>query len=97
MKMLAYRIAFALGASALVLQMAPALGARPPNVVAGSVSSVQARSIIVNGVRYDVQLQGGALHQLSQVHVGDRVELVLTGRNGATSTQVSAIHVHDPH
>jgi hypothetical protein len=90
-------MAFALGAAAMMLHMAPALSARPPNVVSGSVTSVQARSIVVNGHSYDVQLQGGALRQLSQIHVGDRVELVLTGRNGAASTQVSAIHVHNAH
>lgn len=82
-----------LGALGMALHVAPALSARAPNIVAGSVSSVQARSIVVNGVTYNVQIEGSALHQLGQLHVGDRVQLVLTGPKGAA--QVSAIRVQN--
>ncbi len=95
MKQPAYRLAAALGALGMALHVAPAFSSRPPNLVSGSVTSVQARSIVINGVSYDVQLQGGALHQLSEVNVGDRVQLVLTGPKGAASTQVSAIRAQN--
>lgn len=93
MKKTDYRFIVALGVLGLALHVAPALGARPPTMVSGSVTAIQARSVVVNGVSYDVQLQGGALHQLGQLHVGDRVLLVLTGRKGAA--QVSAIRVQN--
>jgi hypothetical protein len=93
MKQSGYKFTVALGVLGLALHIAPALSARPPTMVSGSVTSIQARSIVVNGVSYDVQLQGSALHQLGQLHVGDRVQLVLTGRKGAA--QVSAIRVQN--
>ncbi|HWG76942.1 MAG TPA: hypothetical protein VN660_09135 [Steroidobacteraceae bacterium] len=93
MKQTNYRLVVALGALGLALHAAPALSARPPAMVSGSVTAIQARSVVVNGVSYEVQLQGSALHQLGQLHVGDRVQLVLTGRKGAA--QVSAIRVQN--
>jgi len=84
-----------LGAVAMALHMVPAFSSRAPNLVSGSVTGIQARTIVVNGVSYAVQIQGAALHQLEQLHVGDQVQLVLTGPQGAASTQVSAIRVRN--
>lgn len=95
MKQPAHKMIGALGALGLALSIAPAFGAHPPDMVSGSVTSVQARSIVVNGVSYDVQIQGAALHELEQVHVGDRVQLVLAGPKGAASREVSAIRVQN--
>jgi len=95
MKQPAYKLIGAFGALGMALHMTPAFSAHPPNMVTGSVTSVQARSIVVNGVSYDVQIQGSALHQLEQVHVGDRVQLVLTGPKGSASRQVSGIRVQN--
>lgn len=97
MKQSAYKFIAALGALGMALHVAPAFSSRPPNVVSGNVTSVQARSIVVNGVSYDVQLQGGALRQLGQLHVGDKVQLVLTGAKGARTTLVSSIRVQHGH
>lgn len=94
MKQSAYRFIGVLGALGMALQAAPAFSSRAPVLVSGSVTSVDGRQIVVNGTSYEVQLQGGALQQLEQVHVGDKVDLVLTGPPGASSTQVSAIRVH---
>lgn len=91
MKQSGYRFIVAFGALGLALHVAPALSARPPAMVSGNVTGIQARSVVVNGVSYDVQLQGNALHQLGELHVGDRVQLVLAGRKGAQ--QVAAIRV----
>jgi hypothetical protein len=97
MKQSAYKLIAAIGALGMALQVAPAFSARPPSLVSGNVTSVQARSIVVNGVSYDVQLQGGALRQLGQLHVGDKVQLVLTGAKGARTSQVSSIRVQHAH
>jgi hypothetical protein len=94
MKQSAYKWIGALGALGMVFCGSSAFGSRGPTMVSGSVSSIDGRQIIVNGTSYDVQLQGPALQQLEQVHVGDKVDLVLTGPPGAASTQVSAIRVH---
>lgn len=95
MKQPAYRLIGTLAALGMALQAAPALSSRAPNMVSGSVTGVEARQITINGVSYKVQLQGPALRQLAQIHVGQKVDLVLTGPSGAASTQVSAIRVHD--
>jgi len=97
MKQSAYRFIGALGALGMALHVAPAFSGRAPNIVSGTVTSVQARSLVVNGVSYDVKLQGGALHQLGQVHVGDRVQLVLSGARGVATAQVSTIRVQHGH
>jgi hypothetical protein len=95
MKQSASRLIGPLAAAALVLYGVPALSARPPVQVSGTVTSIEGRQIAIDGTRYDVQLQGGALQQLAQVHVGDKVDLVLSGPVGASSTQVSAIREHN--
>jgi hypothetical protein len=95
MKQPAFRWIGALGALGLVWHIAPAFATRSPDLISGSVTSVQARTIVVNGVSYEVRIQGAALHQLAQVHVGDKVQLVLTGPKGAPLTQVSAIRVQN--
>jgi hypothetical protein len=97
MKQSADKLIGVLAALGMALQCAPAFSARPPVLVSGNVTSVDGQQIVVNGNSYDVQLQGPALGQLEQVHVGDRVDLVLTGPPGAASTQVSAIRVHNAH
>ena len=86
-----YKSVAVLGVLATALHIAPASSARAPNLVSGSVTGIQARSVVVNGVTYNVQIQGGALQQLAQLHVGDRVQLLLTGPKGAA--QVSSIRV----
>ncbi|MGH9917634.1 MAG: hypothetical protein ACRD6W_01995, partial [Nitrososphaerales archaeon] len=91
--MKAYRLIVVLGALGMVLQGAPAFSSRAPNLASGSVTSINGNQIVVNGASYNVQLQGPALHELEQVHVGDKVDLVLTGPPGAASTQVSGIRV----
>lgn len=95
MKQPSFRWIGALGALGLVWHIAPAFATRSPDLVSGSVTSVQARSIVVNGVSYEVRLQGSALQQLAQVHAGDRVQLVLTGPKDAPATQVSEIRVQN--
>jgi len=97
MKIPAFRVAGTLAALAMMLHGALAFSGRPPSMVSGSVTSVEGRQISVDGVSYYVQLQGAALQQLAQVHVGERVDLVLSGPPGAATTQVSAIRVHDAH
>jgi len=94
MKHSAYKFVGVLGALGLALQAGPAWSSRGLTMVSGSVTGIDGRQITVNGTSYDVQLKGGALQQLEQVHVGDKVDLVLTGPPGAASTQVSAIRVH---
>ncbi len=95
MKQTAYRLISPLAAATMVLYGAAALSARPPVQVSGTVTSIEGRQITIDGARYDVQLQGAALQQLAQVHVGDKVDLVLSGPLGAASTQVSAIREHN--
>jgi len=94
MKQSAYRFIGGLATLAMALQAGPALSSRAPTLVSGSVTGVDGNQIVVNGRSYEVQVQGRALQQLEQVHVGDKVDLVLTGPPGAASTQVSAIRVH---
>ncbi|HTW75946.1 MAG TPA: hypothetical protein VMD56_13615 [Steroidobacteraceae bacterium] len=94
MKQSALKLIGVLGVLGLALQGAPAFSSRAPVLVSGSVTSINGGQIVVNGVSYDVQLQGQALHQLEQVRVGDKVDLVLSGRPGSGATQVSAIRVH---
>jgi hypothetical protein len=97
MKQRAYGLIGTLAALGMALYGAPAFSARPPSMVSGSVTSIEGRQIVVNGVAYDVQLQGTALHQLGQVRVGQRVDLVLSGPPGAAATQVTGISVHNAH
>lgn len=94
MKQSAYRFIGAAGALAMALHMAPAFSSRPPIILSGTVTAVEARTVVVDGVSYPVQLQGSVLGELAQLHVGDRVQLVLNGPRGAAATQVSSIHVH---
>ncbi len=93
MKHSAHKLIGVLCAAGLALQVAPALSSRAPTLVSGSVTSIEGRQITVNGTSYAVRLQGAALRQLEQVHIGDKVDLVLSGPPGAASTQVSAIRI----
>jgi hypothetical protein len=80
---------------ALAIYGAPVLAARPPIQVSGTVTAVEGRQIVVDGISYPVQLQGAALQQLGQIRVGTRVDVVLSGPRGATATQVTTIRTHN--
>ncbi|HEX4023752.1 MAG TPA: hypothetical protein VHX52_03475 [Steroidobacteraceae bacterium] len=84
---------------AIAFHAAPASSAMPiAFTVSGTVTSVAGGDqIVIDGKSYTVQVQGPALGELEQVHVGQKVAVVLNGPPGAAATQVVDIQVQNAH
>jgi|SRR5271155_5745243 len=91
----ARQITLTLAALGLALCAPAAFSSRPaPYLVTGTLTSIDAGQITVNGTTYSVQPSGPGLSELQQLHVGQLVDLILSGPPTAAATQVVVIHPH---